>query len=111
MSFKRVNGRLVEALQPVTKDGHRLAVLRPLTPEAAAEAVAKARALADSGSNDEDAFAKIVSDQEQMMFVGLLGPNATVLDPSSHEQIDSCRPGDSFIRAEDLAKFAQIADA
>lgn len=111
MSFKRVNGRLVEALKPVLKDGHQLAVLRPLTEEAARTAIEKAKALAAESSVDHEAFNRIVSDQEQMMFVGLLGPNATVLDPETNAQIDTCQPGDSFVRAEDLSKFERIADA
>lgn len=109
--YKRINGKLVKVGQLVVKDGHHLAVLRPLTEEAAAEAIAKACALADSGSDDTAAFNAILSDQERMIFVGLLGESGRILDPETQEIIEKVRPGDSFIKSEDLAVYSVTTPA
>lgn len=109
--YKRINGKLVKVGRLVIKDGHHLAVLRPLTEAAAAEAIAKARALADSKSTDAEAFNAILSDQEHMTFVGLLGENGRVLDPETLEVIEKVKPGDSFIKKEDLAAYTPVPSA
>lgn len=106
MSFKRINGKLVktsDAKEPevVVRDGHRMAVLRPMTPEAAAEALRRAEGLVGKRDTDDE-FQKILSDQGKMTFVGLLGSNGRVLDPQTLSDLGPLVPGDSFVSYDDM---------
>lgn len=107
--FKVINGKLVKVGTLARKEGRVLAVLRPMTEEAAKTALAKAQALVGT-SYDEAAepFNAILADQGQMRYMGLLGTGAEILDPQTHAVLGKCAPGDSFIRWEDLGKFQVV---
>jgi hypothetical protein len=103
--FKRVNGKLMftttkaEEVRPTVMkvDGSIMAVLRPTTPEAAEQAVAKALS-----AEDEAAFQDIIVAQEKMLFVGLASADGRVLDPQTLEVVGTLQPGDSFVSYEHI---------
>lgn len=109
--FRRVNGKLVKTrskAEILVKNGRQMAVLRPLTPEAAKAALDEALAMVGKPNNQE-AFNEIVSKQDQMIFAGLASTKARLLDPQTLEDIGPILPGDSFIAVDDLDKFERVA--
>ena len=107
--FKRVNGKLVAAPAPkedrpkvLIVDGSIMAILRPMTQEAADQAIAKALELARLESVDEPAFRDIIVGQEQMIFMGLASTDGRLLDPRTLEVVGPMIPGDSFVAYDQL---------
>jgi hypothetical protein len=104
--FKRIAGKLVpekKGPKVVIKDGHRLAVLRPVDPKVAERVLAEAEA--QIGKGDQAAFDAILNDGENRIFVGVLGHGARALDPETLADLGPLQPGDSFIKYDDLAKM------
>jgi hypothetical protein len=113
--FRRVDGKLVKVPSRrkvlVYKEGHELAVLRPLTKEAAQASIDEARALVGQDDPDGSRFREILGNRGQMIFVGLLAKEGRVVDPQTLVDVGPAEPGDSFIRADDLSKFSKVETA
>lgn len=109
MTFRRVNGKLVkEAARVLVKDGRQMAVLRPVTPEAAQRALDEAKQMVAEKSDDQERFNAILSKQDRMIFMGLASTKGRVLDPKTLEDIGPMEPGDSFIAADDLGAWKKV---
>lgn len=112
MVFKRVNGKLVNEKklgQVVMREGHRMAVTRPVSKEAAETAVVKAEALVAAEFSDQESFNRIWYEQvtgDGVLFMGLLGHGGRILDPRTLEDIGEIQRGDSFVSFEDLQKLS-----
>jgi hypothetical protein len=109
--FKRVNGKLVKvekAPKVLVKDGRQMAVLRPISPEAAKLALDKAKQMVTEKSDDQERFNAILSEQGTMIFAGFASTKGRLLDPKTLEDIGPIEPGDSFVAVDDLHNFKPV---
>lgn len=94
--------------QWMRKDGHRLAVLRPVDPEVARAAIEKATALVGADSSDPRAFNEILNDGAERVYEGLATKDGRIADPATGLDRGELQPGDSFVPEYQLDELAKL---